>query len=131
MNTESAGGIVVNGGKVIVVFQYGKVWTFPKGHVKEGETKLQTAKREIFEETGLTKIEYIRDLGYYTRPRIDQPSETKTIYMYLFTTKQTNLRPRDSNINEARFVNKSEVIDILTAEKDKGFFKKLLEENLL
>ncbi len=131
MVTKSAGGIVVNSGKVIVVLQYGKVWTFPKGHVKEGETKLQTAKREIFEEAGLTKIEYVRDLGHYTRPRIDQPAKTKTIYMYLFTTKQTDLRPRDSKINEARFVDKSKIVDILTAEKDKEFFKKLLKENLI
>lgn len=28
-------------------------WGFPKGHVEAGETELQTAEREIFEETGL------------------------------------------------------------------------------
>ena len=29
-------------------------WGFPKGHVEKGETEPDTAKREIFEETGLT-----------------------------------------------------------------------------
>lgn len=28
-------------------------WGFPKGHMEKGETKLQTARREVFEETGV------------------------------------------------------------------------------
>lgn len=32
----------------------GHFWGFPKGHVEEGETLLDCAKREIFEETKLT-----------------------------------------------------------------------------
>lgn len=28
-------------------------WGFPKGHMENGETKIQTAKREVFEETGI------------------------------------------------------------------------------
>lgn len=28
-------------------------WTYPKGHIRQGEDTLTTAKREIFEETGI------------------------------------------------------------------------------
>lgn len=31
-------------------------WAFPKGHPEQGETNLQTAKRELAEETGLTDV---------------------------------------------------------------------------
>ena len=34
-------------------------WGFAKGHVEEGETEEQTAKREIFEETGLKDLKFI------------------------------------------------------------------------
>ena len=32
---------------------HGSHWAFPKGHAEEGETEIQTASREVFEETGL------------------------------------------------------------------------------
>ena len=34
-------------------------WAFPKGHPEDGETHLQTARRELAEETGLDRIEVL------------------------------------------------------------------------
>lgn len=34
-------------------------WAFPKGHADKGETKLETALRELKEETGVSKIELL------------------------------------------------------------------------
>lgn len=34
-------------------------WAFPKGHADKGETKLETAKRELKEETGIKRITLI------------------------------------------------------------------------
>ncbi len=31
-------------------------WAFPKGHPEKGETDLQTARRELVEETGLARV---------------------------------------------------------------------------
>lgn len=48
----------------ILLVQDGKDrWTIPKGHIEEGETAEQTAKREIFEEAGLSDIEILGWLG--------------------------------------------------------------------
>ena len=33
-------------------------WDFPKGHVEAGESEEQTARREILEETGISKLEF-------------------------------------------------------------------------
>ena len=39
----------------LLVFEtYSKCWGFPKGHMEAGETEIQTALRELYEETGLT-----------------------------------------------------------------------------
>lgn len=34
-------------------------WSFPKGHIEKGETKLETARREVEEETGISDVEVI------------------------------------------------------------------------
>lgn len=38
-------------------------WTIPKGHIEEGETAKETARREIGEEAGLTNIDMLNWLG--------------------------------------------------------------------
>lgn len=34
-------------------------WDLPKGHVEEGETEEETARRETFEETGISELEFV------------------------------------------------------------------------
>ncbi|MBI4375787.1 MAG: NUDIX domain-containing protein [Elusimicrobia bacterium] len=52
----SAGGLVSRSGKLLLVkvcnLKGEQVWTFPKGHLESGESPLQTALREVEEETG-------------------------------------------------------------------------------
>ena len=41
--------------KFLLVFEtHSQCWSLPKGHIEAGETDVQTALRELFEETGLT-----------------------------------------------------------------------------
>ena len=55
---KSCGGIIFYNGKqntkiLLVKNTNGKYWSFPKGHIEQGETEKETAAREIKEETGL------------------------------------------------------------------------------
>jgi 8-oxo-dGTP pyrophosphatase MutT (NUDIX family) len=38
-----------------------RIWGFPKGHIENGESETETARREIFEETGIKNIEFIEN----------------------------------------------------------------------
>ncbi len=42
-------------------------WGFPKGHIEDGETEEETARREIFEETGLSVGDFTNDFRVVTR----------------------------------------------------------------
>lgn len=126
--TTSAGGVVINkDGLVLVVNQRGQSWSLPKGHIDEGESALDAAKREIYEESGINQLKLLSELGNYQRSKIalgggDDTSEQKTIFMFLFETDQSLLKPIDPENPEARWVNKDEVADLLTHRKDKEFF---------
>ena len=132
-HTRSAGGIILDReGRVAVVSQGGVSWSLPKGHIEAGEDPLAAARREIYEETGLTAVELVRDLGSYQRYRLggdgrEDPSELKTIHMFLFRTAEADLVPVDGDNPEARWVEKGDVAGLLTHEKDREFFRSFLE----
>ena len=129
--TYSAGGVVLNAKKeVLVVNQSHTSWSLPKGHLDPGETALEAARREIREESGISELKLIRELGTYQRYKIklgggDDKSELKVIAFFLFETAQTALEPTDPHNPEARWVKKEEVAGLLTHAKDKEFFIKI------
>jgi len=124
--TSSAGGIIVRNGRIVLVNQAGKSWSFPKGHVERGETLLTAARREIREECGLVKIELVKELAPYKRVgRKNGKKEMKSLHFFLFTAKEEKLKPIDKAITEARWVDIDKVAEILTNEKDKEFFLRI------
>lgn len=130
----SAGGVVINGdGLILITSQRGTSWSLPKGHIEKDEDELAAAKREVAEETGITQLELIKDLGSYQRYKIslsggDDHKDLKSIHMFLFKTNQSKLNPKDINNPEARWVRKEKVSQLLTHQKDKDFFLQILNQ---
>ena len=56
-NSISAGGIVFNDKNEVLMIQRRGYWDMAKGRMEKGETKPETAVREVMEETGLQNIE--------------------------------------------------------------------------
>lgn len=133
IHTESAGGVVVNAeGRVLLVSQHGTSWSLPKGHLEEGETPLEAARREIREESGVSRLEMVRPLGSYSRHRLgadggEDRSELKTIHLFLFKTDANELAPLDPDNPEARWVEREAVAGLLTHAKDREFFASILD----
>ena len=78
-------------------------WSFPKGHVEEGETETETAQREIYEETG---VEVIIDPTF------------REIVSY------SPITPQEEEISAARWVELSLVHSMLTYDNDKQLVNK-------
>ena len=85
----SAGGIIFRrkAGSVEIFFikdPYNRM-TFPKGHQEMGESLVETAVREIKEETGLEGLRYIAPVGRTLfRFRREGTTIEKTVYFFLF-----------------------------------------------
>ena len=69
---KSCGGIIFyktrqNVRILLVKNSNGRYWSFPKGHIEDGETEQETAIREIKEETGLdvTLVNNFREISEY------------------------------------------------------------------
>ena len=70
---NSAGGVVTDGDRVLVLVRPGRAGPegrpevrLPKGHVEPDESREQTARREVGEEAGLLQAEIVADLGHQT-----------------------------------------------------------------
>ena len=131
--TKSSGGIVLNSkNQILVVSQKGLSWSLPKGKIEE-ETELEAAKREIYEESGIKDLKFIKKLGSYQRYRVglnnkDDESNLKTITIFLFKTNQQKLSPKDPRNPKAIWIDKEKVANLLTHRKDKEFFLKVKDK---
>jgi bis(5'-nucleosidyl)-tetraphosphatase len=92
-------------------------WGFPKGHVEAGETEHETAKREIYEETGL---EVTFREGF--RNRIEySPSDGVWKEVIYFVARASNqpVLIQQGEIHEYKWAGFEEILKLLTYESSK------------
>jgi len=89
-----------------------KHWGFPKGHACEGETGIQAAIREVFEETGL-KISIIDNFIAYERYLLCGKIN-KEVTFYLAGADGQQVTVQTSEIADFRWGSFEETYDLLT-----------------
>lgn len=97
-------------------------WSFPKGHVEEGETEIDTALREVLEETSIQIIidpTFRSTVVYYPRKNIE-----KTVVYFTARAKNTNIIPQKGEISEAKWVEIGRVCNVLSYENDRMLMAK-------
>ena len=123
----SAGGIVVRhekGQPWLVVGSRrrerdGRTWTLPKGTPDPGETREETALREVQEETGLK----VRITGRWTPSSTGSSSRGtrihKTVHYFLMEPAGGDLAKHDHEFDEVRWVPFDAAVTMLTFETER------------
>lgn len=106
---------------LVLRHRMGGHWSFPKGHVEGDETEVQTALREVREETGLAVelAEGFRErVAYSPRPGI-----SKEVVYFLGFAQDSRTRRQEEEISEIRWVNLNRIGQYLTFDNDRALIR--------
>jgi len=80
-------------------------WDFPKGHVDKGETEIETATRELEEETGIKNIilldNFRKTINYKIQKRDRKIS--KEVVFFIATTAETEINLSHEHVDYGWF----------------------------
>ncbi len=96
-------------------------WGFPKGHQKLNETPVETARRELYEETGVKEAVFHEDIHFDEHYKFKESGQNydKTVTYFLAEVKEDNAHtPKvfQQEIKETRWVSFKEGMKTLTFE---------------
>jgi len=100
-------------------------WDFPKGTMEAGETKPETALRELYEETGLTAdldTRFEADCSY-TFLMYDKSIVQKTVYFFTGRTGNQNVTLSHEH-TDYKWLSYKETLEQLTYDHSKNILKK-------
>mgnify|MGYP001023969379 CR=1 FL=1 len=127
---KSCGGVVYDVKKeqvfyLIIQNKMSRKYGFPKGHMEAGETKVETAKREIFEETGhLVKL--YEDL--YEKSTYMLGEDLKEVTYFLARTDHQNSLMQLSEISDLKWLTYEAALEVLNFKKDQEILANMHEK---
>ncbi|OQB05885.1 MAG: putative mutator protein MutT4 [bacterium ADurb.Bin212] len=122
MKKNKAGAVVrkVESGVVHILLLHNlphDYWLLPKGHIEDGESAKDAAKRELLEETGLN-VNLIKFLGVATY--LDNNNNEVLLNIFLAEAVDGELTPEDED-HELIWLPLNEAIDKLSYQNLKDF----------
>jgi 8-oxo-dGTP pyrophosphatase MutT (NUDIX family) len=110
---------------LVVRHRSGDHWGFAKGHMASGETEVETAVREVHEETGL-RIRF-RD-GFYERIfYLTAKERRKEVVYFLGRAPRQRVRVQHAEISEYRWLPYWQTRELLTYENTRLLLDKALD----
>ena len=127
---KSCGAIVLspdntNRKVLLIKHENGGHWAFPKGHVEEGETEVETALREIKEETGLStdlSTAFRKSVSYSPAPSIIK----EVVYFIAFAHTET-IEKQDAEVTDFAWMPFNEALQAITYDNDKSILQSAID----
>lgn len=113
---------------LFIKHRHGTHWSFPKGHMEEGENEVQTALREVKEETGLD-IDLVGDfrqsVEYFPKPNVK-----KQVVYFLGHARNDHVVRQEEEIGETRWVSLEDAYNFVSFRNDKNLITKAKKQLL-
>ena len=103
---------------LLIKNRYGGHWSFPKGHVEGRETEVQTALREVKEETGLDislQSGFRHAVEYFPRPIVK-----KQVVYFLGEATSNDLHMQEEEISRIIWMDIHKAYHMVTFKNDKN-----------
>jgi bis(5'-nucleosidyl)-tetraphosphatase len=108
--------------EVLVIQHSAGHWSFPKGHPDLGETEYQTAERELFEETGLSVINFLEVPALSESYSFDDVQKT---VKYFLAEVSGDLVLHPDELQDAKWTSIAKSLDVVTFPEAKNLVLKL------
>ena len=126
MTEISAGVVLIENDKVLLVKQLNNTYSFPKGNLEGKETKEEAAIRETKEETSLD-VEIISKKEYNISYYLENNNLKKCTY-FIGRITGGNIKKQEEEIEKVLWVNINEIDKYLKYENIIKLFKSILED---
>ena len=123
---KSCGCIIINKNKVLLIKQTKGHWGFPKGHVEKDETEIETAIREVKEETNLD-VE-IDANKRYTMEYVTDKGTLKQVVLFIAKCTVGEIKAQECEVNDIKWLDFDEAMQTITYDNTRELFKKILKE---
>lgn len=123
---KSCGCIITKDNKVLLIKQTKGHWGFPKGHVEKNETEIETAIREVKEETNLD-VE-IDANKRYTMEYVTDKGKLKQVVLFIAKCIGGEIKAQECEVNDIKWLNFDEAVETITYDNTRELFKKILKE---
>ena len=124
---KSCGTIIIDSNKRVLLVKQKLGWVgFPKGHMEQGETEMETARRETKEETNLDVIVDEKKrytISYITSTQIDK----EVVYFRAKPISYSSL-PQEAEIAEIMWVDIDEAKPYLSFDNLKQLWQNVLDD---
>lgn len=132
MKYEKSCGVIVyrkSSGQIellLIQNRFGGHWSFPKGHVEGEETEVQTALREVKEETGLDiQLEdgFRQAVEYFPKPNIK-----KQVVYFLGQAQNMEIKRQKEEISRIAWTDIDKAYRMVTFQNDRDLIAQAVQQ---
>ncbi|MCF6276223.1 MAG: NUDIX domain-containing protein [Candidatus Magasanikbacteria bacterium] len=104
-------------------------WAFPKGHPEVGETEIESAKRELEEETGVKDVKIIEGLEFFEKYSFEQDGIhiDKTVKYFVGIANSKDVTKQEIEVGDYVWLEFEDALEKITFVEGKKMLKKVGE----